>query len=160
MSDPVSYRFLSTWPVAASPEAAYAALYEVEDYPKWWPEVREARKINDNCLWMRTRATLPYDLTFTLNREVADTEKGLLVARLEGDLEGRIVWTIVPTSTGSLITFDERVVTNLELLNRFAPVARPAFIANHALMMRSGHSGLRVFLAGYRLGASKAGSSR
>jgi hypothetical protein len=31
-------------------------------------------------------------------------------------------------------------------------VARPAFVANHALMMRHGRRGLRAYLAGLRRG--------
>ena len=48
--------------------------------------------------------------------------------------------------------FDEHVVTNKGLLDRLAVVARPAFKANHTLMMRHGEAGLRTFLAGYRMG--------
>jgi hypothetical protein len=137
--------------VDAPPRAAYAALYEVVDYPKWWPEVKEARKIDDDHLWMRTRALLPYDLAFMLIRATADAAAGILEARLEGDLEGHIRWTITPTTDGSLITFDEEVITCKPLLVRLALIARPAFVANHALMMRRGHDGLRAYLAGYML---------
>ncbi|MGH2500610.1 MAG: SRPBCC family protein [Candidatus Limnocylindria bacterium] len=155
---PQRYHFLTRWPVEASPAAAYAALYEVVEYPRWWPEVKEARKIDEDHLRLRTRALLPYDLAFTLIRQLADPRRGILEARLEGDLAGTIRWSIVPTDGGSLITFDERVITQKELLDRLAPIARPAFIANHALMMRHGHAGLRAFLAGYELGRAQAAS--
>jgi hypothetical protein len=151
------YHFVSRWRVNESADAAYAVLYEVSDYPRWWPEVKEARQVEEDRLHLRTRSLLPYDITFTLVREIADPRAHVLQARVTGDLEGAIRWTIAPQERGTLILWDQRVTANKALLKRFAPVARPAFIANHALMMRHGHAGLRVFLAGYRLGRSQAG---
>ena len=151
-----AYRFVSRWPVEASADAAYAVLYEVVEYPRWWPEVKEAIKLDDERIYMRTRSVLPYDLAFTLVREIAEPRRHILQARLTGDLVGRIRWSITPQERGTLVMWDQRVTTNKPLLDRFAPVARPAFVANHALMMRHGHAGLKVFLAGYRLGAHQA----
>jgi hypothetical protein len=39
-----------------------------------------------------------------------------------------------------------------------APVARPGFKANHAIMMRHGEAGLRTFMAGYARGAAATGA--
>ncbi|MGI8806288.1 MAG: hypothetical protein ACR2KK_00255 [Acidimicrobiales bacterium] len=44
------------------------------------------------------------------------------------------------------------MVTHRRLLNVLAPAARPAFVANHALMMRHGRAGLANFMAGFSLG--------
>jgi hypothetical protein len=52
---------------------------------------------------------------------------------------------------GCRITFNEDVVTTKAALNRLAPIVRPAYRANHALMMAHGRTGLRTFLAGYAL---------
>jgi hypothetical protein len=146
-----AYHFVSRWTVDAPADAAYAAIYEVVVYPTWWPEVKEARKRDEDHLWMRTRSILPYDLAFDLERTIADPRARILEARLSGDLEGIIRWTIVPLGDGCLITFDEDVMTNKATLNRLAPVVRPAYAANHALMMAHGQAGLRTFLAGYAL---------
>lgn len=145
------YHFVSRWTVDAPAAAAYAAVYEVVRYPAWWPEVKEAKQLDEGHLWMRTRSVLPYDLTFALERTIADRGAGILEATLTGDLEGVIRWTIAPTDSGCLITFDEDVVTNKATLNALAPLVRPAFRANHALMMAHGQAGLRTFLAGYAL---------
>lgn len=150
------YHFVSHWTVDAPPSAAYAAIYEVVRYPAWWPEVKEARKLDEDHLWMRTRSILPYDLAFELERTIADPGAGVLEARLTGDLEGVIRWTIEGTRDGCRITFDEDVVTNKATLNRLAPIVRPAYVANHALMMAHGQSGLRTFLAGYALARREA----
>ena len=150
------YHFVSRWTVDAPLDAVYAAIYEVVRYPAWWPEVKEARKLDEDHLWMRTRSVLPYDLAFDLERTTADRHAGILEARLTGDLEGVIRWTIEPADDGCLITFDEDVVTNKALLNRLAPIVRPAYAANHTLMMAHGQAGLRTFLAGYALARSVA----
>jgi hypothetical protein len=145
------YRFRSTWIFDAPPDDVYAALYEVVDYPAWWRQVRSARKIDDDHIYMRTRSFLPYELAFMLIRRIADRERGILEARLEGDLEGVIRWSIVPSERGTIVRWEQEVETRKPLLRRLAPIARPAFIANHALMMSSAQRGLRAFLAGYGL---------
>ena len=145
------YHFLSRWTVDAPADAVYDAIYEVVAYPSWWPEVKEARKLDEDHLWMRTRSVLPYDLAFELERTVADRGGGILEARLTGDLEGVIRWTIAAATDGCLITFDEDVITTKAILNRLAPIVRPAYAANHTLMMAHGQAGLRTFLAGYAL---------
>ena len=146
------YHFVSHWSVDAPRDAVYVAIYEVTAYPAWWPEVKEARKLDEQHLWMRTRSILPYDLAFELERTVAEPQAGILEARLTGDLEGVIRWSIDRVDDGCLITFDEQVTTNKAALNALAPIARPAFVANHALMMAHGQAGLRTFLAGFALG--------
>jgi len=155
--DPNAYRFVSVWPVGADPDSTYTALYEVVEYAQWWPEVREARRLDERRVRLRTRSLLPYDITFTLCRTITDPVERVLEASIDGDIEGSIRWTITPgpDGGGSSITWDQRVVARKRLLRLFAPLGRPAFRVNHALMMRSGRSGLRVFLAGYRLGTTR-----
>src|SRR5256885_4139946 len=97
------YHFVSRWTVDAPADAAYAAIYEVVAYPAWWPEVKEARKLDEDHLRMRTRSILPYDLAFELERTIADPQGGILEARLTGDLQGVIRWTIETVAGGCLI---------------------------------------------------------
>jgi hypothetical protein len=158
MSNPRArrYHFVSHWTVDAPADAAYAAIHEVVSYPAWWPEVKEARKLDEDHFWMRTRSFLPYDLAFDLDRTIADARAGILEARLAGDLEGVIRWSITAAANGSLITFDEDVATTKATLNRLAPIVRPAYVVNHALMMAHGQAGLRTFLAGYALARRRA----
>lgn len=150
------YHFVSRWTVDAPPDAAYAAIHEVDAYPEWWPEVRAVRRLEGERRWLRTRSLLPYDLAFTLDRTIVDPAAGILEARLAGDLEGRIRWTIGPTATGSLLVFDEDVVTTKPLLNRLAPLVRPAYAANHARMMAHGEAGLRTLLRADARGRERA----
>jgi hypothetical protein len=145
------HRFTSTWFVAGAPVDAYAALEALEDYPAWWPEVKEARELEENRFEVRCRSLLPYDLVFTSEQAVRDPDTKILEATLRGDLDGFSRWTIHASPGGSRLVFEEEVTANKRSLRALAPVARSAFRANHYLMMRHGERGLRTYLAGYRL---------
>jgi hypothetical protein len=146
------YVFRSTWRLDASPQDVTAALECLDDYPRWWPEVREARRIDDDTYELRCRSTLPYDLVFETRRAVHDVTGGVLEANMIGDLEGFSRWTITADGAGTIAVFDEDVITTKKLLRVLEPVARPGFRANHWSIMRHGEAGLRVYLAGLRRG--------
>jgi Polyketide cyclase / dehydrase and lipid transport len=150
LSDLRHYRFSSVWFVDARPEDAFDVLSDLGDYPKWWPEVREIWRIDDDTVEARARSLLPYDLRFTMRRGRQDRDAGVLQTDMTGELEGYSRFTISPAGHGSRLLFEEEVVTNKASLNRLAPIARPAFKWNHSLMMRHGLAGLRTYLAGYR----------
>jgi hypothetical protein len=149
--DPNFYRFRSEWRLVADPDDAYVALAEVTDYPSWWPEVVRAQPIASNACALTCRSWLPYDLAFVTRQRRRDPDARVLEAELLGDLEGFSRWTITASGRATIAVFDEEVVVNKELLRRLAPVARPVFQLNHALMMRHGERGLRTYLAGFRL---------
>lgn len=148
------YEFRNHWSVDASPDSAYRVLEALDRYPQWWPEIREVIQISDQAYEIRARSLLPYDLVFVTHEGRRDGVNRILEAKLTGDLEGFSRWTITPAAagTGTDLLFEEEVVTNKALLRRLAPIARPAFRANHALMMRHGERGLRTYLAGFELG--------
>ena len=145
-----SYRFRSIWTLGAPGSDVYRSLAHLVDYPLWWPEVKEVRPLRDDEYELRCRALLPYDLVFTTHQTRRDAEARVLEASLSGDLEGFSRWTIQEFPDGARATFEEEVVANKALLRRLDPLARPAFRANHRLMMHHGEQGLRTFLAGYR----------
>jgi ribosome-associated toxin RatA of RatAB toxin-antitoxin module len=148
MNNLVSYVFQSRWLVPAPTDECYDVLRDIEAYPQWWPEIKEVHMLDNDTASLRARSFLPYYLDFESSRSRDDREAGVLEARLSGDLDGFSRWTIVPTAEGSMIVFDEEVVTSKRLLNVLAPIARPAFKMNHTFMMRHGEAGLRTFLAG------------
>lgn len=153
MSNLASYVFQSRWLVPAPPDDCYAVLYDVESYPKWWPEVRDVHMLDKDRACFRVRSFLPYYLDFETTRSRDDREVGVLEARLSGDLDGFSRWTISETASGSMAVFDEEVVTTRRSLNLLAPIARPFFKLNHGFMMRHGEAGLRTFLSGLAWGA-------
>jgi Polyketide cyclase / dehydrase and lipid transport len=150
------YEFRNRWTVDASPDSAYVVLEALDRYPRWWPEVREVRKVSDQAYEVRARSLLPYDLIFVTHEGTRDPVNRVLEAKLTGDLEGFSRWTITPapSGAGADLLFEEDVVTNRALLRRLAPIARPAFRANHALMMRHGERGFRTYLAGFEHGTT------
>lgn len=146
------YRFRSVWNMTAPPGDVYRALVEIDDYPSWWQEVRTVEPVSADMWQLRCRSILPYDLNFSSRQSRRDRAAGILEARLDGDLEGFSRWTITPSAGGTSAVFDEEVVANKPLLRRLAVIARPAFTANHRLMMMHGRRGLAAYLAGMRLG--------
>jgi hypothetical protein len=76
-------------------------------------------------------------------------------ARLSGDMEGTVRWTVTEEDGGCRLVYDQEVTTHKRLLNVMAPIARPGFKANHAVMMRHGEAGLRTYMAGYARGSAR-----
>jgi hypothetical protein len=148
-----TYRFHNTWQVDAAPCDVYEALRVVDDYPVWWPQVRCADWVDDATYDMVVRSLLPYDLSFRSTRSHEDPTARVLQAAVSGDLDGFCRWTATASDGGTLLMFEEEVVARKALLRRLAVVARPAFMANHAVMMRAGCKGLRAYLAFRRSGA-------
>jgi hypothetical protein len=146
------YRFRTQWDLNAPPADVFEALAELTDYPNWWPEVRTVTRLTGDEFQLRCRSLLPYDLNFVSRPVRRDRDDGLLEAHLAGDLDGFSRWTITGAGTGTVAVFEEEVVANKALLRRLALIARPAFQANHVVMMRHGRRGLRTYLAGMRLG--------
>ena len=146
------YAFRSEWPLDAPVADVYLALSDLVDYPRWWPEVKTVHQVSDDTSRLVVRSLLPYELAFSSRQTQKDPVARVLEAALEGDLAGFSRWTITPAGAGTLAVFEEEVTAEKALLRRLGHVARPAFEANHALMMRHGKKGLRTFLAGIRLG--------
>lgn len=146
------YRFHSEWHLDAPSDDVFRALAEVDDYPAWWPEVREVREVGADARRLTCRSVLPYDLEFTIRQTVREEQNGLLEAALDGDLQGYSRWTLTASPNGTLAVFEEEVTANKRLLRRLAGIARPAFTINHRLMMNHGRRGLAAYLAGMRLG--------
>ncbi|WP_432134437.1 MULTISPECIES: SRPBCC family protein [unclassified Streptomyces] len=141
------YRFLSRWSLPAPAATVYSALERAEDYPRWWPQVREVSRLDDTAGILRIRSLLPYDLTFTARRTRRDPAAGVLEVALSGDIDGWARWTVTPRATGTLARYEQVVDVHKPLLRRLAVPGRPLFRANHRLMMRAGRRGLTAHLA-------------
>ncbi|WP_037860077.1 SRPBCC family protein [Streptomyces sp. NRRL S-340] len=142
------YRFRSLWPLPAPPAAVYGALERIEDYPRWWRQVREVRRTDATTGVVRIRSLLPYDMTFTAREVRRDPAAGVLEVAMSGDIDGWARWTLTARGAGTLARYDQVVDVNKPLLRRLAVPGRPVFRLNHRLMMRSGRRGLAA-----RLGA-------
>jgi uncharacterized protein YndB with AHSA1/START domain len=142
-----AYVFQSRWRLPASARRVYDVLADVESYPTWWPQVRAARRIDDESGELTCRSLLPYDLVFLMRQEVRDPDGLVLRAQLSGDLNGTSQWTITPDGDGSAhAVFDEHVSVGSGLVHAAGRLFRPALRFNHDLMMRAGEKGLRNHL--------------
>ncbi|WP_369239381.1 SRPBCC family protein [Streptomyces sp. R21] len=140
------YRFRSLWVLPAPPADVYAALEQADDYPRWWPQVREVRRIDDRSGDVRIRSLLPYDITFTAREVRRDPAAGVLEIAMTGDLDGWARWTVTADGPVTHARYDQEVEVTKPLMRRLAVPGRPVFRANHALMMRAGRRGLRAYL--------------
>ncbi|MEU2243323.1 SRPBCC family protein [Streptomyces sp. NPDC018338] len=140
------YRFRSVWRLAAPPDAVYAVLERAEDYPRWWPQVREAVPLDDTTGTARFRSLLPYDLVVTARALRRDPVARVLEVGLGGDLEGWVRWTLAEEGAGTRVVYEQEVEVHARLLRLLAVPGRPVFRANHALMMRGGRRGLAAHL--------------
>ncbi|MFE5834294.1 SRPBCC family protein [Streptomyces sp. NPDC056508] len=140
------YRFRRVWRLAAPPDAVYAVLERAEDYPRWWPQVREVVPRDETSGTARFRSLLPYDLVLTVRALRRDPAARVLEVGLGGDLEGRARWTLTPEGTGTRVLYEQEVEVRARLLRALAVPGRLVFRANHALMMRGGRRGLAAHL--------------
>ncbi|MFE9705739.1 SRPBCC family protein [Streptomyces sp. NPDC005930] len=141
------YRFRSLWPLPVPAAEVYRALERIEDYPRWWPQVREVTRLDDTSGVLRFRSFLPYELTATVREGRRDPAAGVLEVVMDGDMEGWARWTVAPRGSGTLVRYDQEVVVRKPLLRRLAVPGRPVFRANHRVMMRAGRRGLAAHLA-------------
>jgi hypothetical protein len=143
------YRFRSLWSVPATTTRVFDALVDLANYPAWWPDIRAVNRIDDDTAEVVCRSVLPYALTFRLHRAVEDARARRMRVDMTGDLEGFVQGIVAEhRSAGAVLAISQQVVLRKPLLRTFAPVARPLFRANHALMMRRGQRGFRAYLTG------------
>ncbi|OII60014.1 polyketide cyclase [Streptomyces sp. CC53] len=142
------YRFRSVWTLPAAPDTVHAILAAPEDYPRWWPPVRDVAVHGDTAT-ARVRSVLPYTLTvhLSLTERRRDGPARVLEAALTGDLEGWARWTLTPRrGHRTRAVYEQDVHARAPLLRRLALPGRPLFRANHAWMMRAGRRGLTARL--------------
>ena len=142
------YRFVSVWDVSAPPVVVYGILECAEEYPLWWPQIREVATVDDATGTMRIRSFLPYDLVMTVRESRRDPAAGVLEVTLGGDLDGWARWTVTAHGTGTRATYEQEVEVRRTLMRLLALPGRAVFRANHALMMRAGRRGRVARLEG------------
>src|SRR5262245_25983087 len=110
------YRFRSQWDIDAPPDAVYAVLQRAEAYPEWWPQVREAARVDDRTGTARIRSLIPYDLLITLRETHRDDAARLLETEISGDLVGWARWTVTARGAGARAVFEQDVDAHKPLL--------------------------------------------
>jgi hypothetical protein len=146
------YRLLTIWRIEAPLELVYAAIHDSLCWPDWWPGVKKVEQVAAGdadgiySVWRYAwRGRLPYRVAF----EVSATRIEKLVAiegTTRGDLEGVGRWHFSRQGTVSIVRCEWHVRSTRWWMNLIAPVARPIFIRNHALVMEQGGVGLARLL--------------
>lgn len=126
----------------------YAALADIEGYPRWWPQVRDVHRIDADTGRVRIRSLLPYALDLVLHRAVQDKPRGLLRVEIDGDLQGWCEWKVTADVAGARADFSQEVDIRATLLQRAPLAVQPLLRGNYAYLMRSGERGLGGLLAG------------
>ncbi len=144
------FQFRDVWVLDAPPGTVFDLLADVDGYPRWWPQIRSVRRIDDESGELVCRSVLPYDLHLTVRRDVQDRGSGLLRVLLDGDLVGRSGWLVDPapgSGAHSCRAEFTQQVTAPGVPGGGATILRPVLDWNHAVMMRAGVRGLRRYLA-------------
>jgi uncharacterized protein YndB with AHSA1/START domain len=156
-----AYSFTDEWLVPASPEAVYELLSRPRDYPSWWGEAfltgegdpgpaapgKRAR--------MLTRGRLPYRLRWELVCLEADAPRRL-VSRIDGDFEGRGIWTLTAEGASTRAVLEWQVDVRKPLVRHLTPILRPLFARNHRWAMQRGQAAITRALAGSRADGEQA----
>lgn len=146
------YRLLTTWRIVAPLELVYAAIRNSPCWPDWWSSVESVEQVAPgdangiDSVWRYSwRGRLPYRVAF----EVSATRIERLVAiegTTRGDLEGTGRWHFSRQGMVSVVRCEWHVRSTRWWMNLTAPVARPIFTRNHALVMEQGGEGLARLL--------------
>ena len=146
------YRLLTIWRIQAPLEAVYAAIQNSLRWPEWWPGAQrvEEAAIGDadglnNIRRYFWQGKFPYRVVF----QVRATRIEKLVAiegAAFGDLEGMGRWHFSRQGSVSIVRYEWHVRSTRWWMNFIAPLARPMFIGNHALLMGQGGEGLARML--------------
>lgn len=141
------FHFDDRWTVDAEPEAVWAVLEKVDDWPKWWPGLSRAHR-TDEPLSVGSRATIlvrtpigvPLEFVIEASRVKAPN---LIEFRADGDLRGQGLWTLTDHEGTSQIDSLWCVTTKRTGIRLLRPLAG----LMHAIVMRFGERGLNSRMA-------------
>ena len=152
------YELVSHWHFAAPIERLWAALYAVEDWPKWWKyvlTVQELARGDANGVGAVRRYTwgsrLPYNLSFAMRTTLVQAPR-VLEGVAQGELNGTGRWTLCSEGATTRVRYDWQVLTSRAWMNALAPILAPMFRWNHGEVMAEGARGLARYLGVQQLG--------
>jgi uncharacterized protein YndB with AHSA1/START domain len=143
------YVFIDEWDVRAPQEAVFEALADARTYPAWWRPVYLA--VDADCppsvgcvSYHEFKGRLPYHLK-TRSEIIRLEPPREFEVRVEGDLNGRGIWTLAPVGDGVHVRFDWRVLADRPLLRYLTPLLRPLFRWNHNWSIKRAIEGLEPY---------------
>lgn len=141
---------VSHWHIAAPVERVWAALADIDTWPRWWPGVRAVRTLVPagadglgGRRLVRWATRLRGDIEIELEAvELLRHER--IRGRCSGALRGEGLWLLHAEGTCTALT----CVWRLELGGPWMRWLAPLLRWNHEVLMRAGGDGLARHLAG------------
>lgn len=147
------YQFVSTWRLAAPVTTVYEALARPDGWQAGWRWFAHTEPLTTGDAYgvggrLRcvVRSPLPYSLAFEIERVAAEPPT-TLTERVTGDLEGEGRWEFAESGGQTVVWHTWTVRTTKPWMNALAPVAWPAFVWAHHVVMRDGARALSTGLA-------------
>lgn len=147
-----SFSFVTTWKVDAPIDRVWNAVVDAKRYPEWWKYVARVEQISpgdERGVGAVGRLNWKTALGFTLSFETRSTRvepPHVLEAASTGELEGTGRWELSEDAEGTTVRYEWNVRSTKPWLNLLAPLARPAFVWNHDVMMTEGGEALARLL--------------
>ena len=142
------YVFVTLWRVAGNVDRVYRVLVDIENYPRWWPEVylqveplTPLEKTIGDRVRLLTRGKLPYKIRWQSEIVQANPPRGFMI-RAAGDFDGRGNWALKQEGSDVVLTFDWRLRVQKRLIRSLSWVFKPLFRWNHRWAMARGREGL------------------
>ena len=147
------YRFLTTWLLECERERVWEAIYESEEWPRWWRGVKVAERLaegDEHGIGQRGRYVWRSRIPYAVEFEIVTTRverPHLLEGAASGGLEGVGRWRLFEQhGPVTAVLYEWNVHTTERWMNVIAPLARPVFEWNHDWVMRNGGVGLADLL--------------
>ncbi|HHY48630.1 MAG TPA: hypothetical protein GYA10_02645 [Alphaproteobacteria bacterium] len=146
------FDLVSHWYLPAPLDRVWAEIAAPEQWPAWWRAVKRVELLREGDaagIGAVRRLTWSTALPYTI---VIDTEttrivpNRLIEGRATGELNGGGLWTLAPVAEGTHVRYDWQVELQLSWQRALAPVLRPVFAWNHAVVMGWGEAGIRTRL--------------
>lgn len=149
MSNGSRYDFVTEWDIDAPVAQFWDALFDPEQWPRWWRGVERVETLRppDDVLGRGAirrytwKSKLPYRLTFTMETTKVELHQRI-EGRATGELEGFGCWQFTSNGASTHVRYDWQVVAKKWWMIWLAPVARPLFEWNHDAVMEWGRKGL------------------
>lgn len=153
MLSPTRFVLISRWRLHCPASQVWALLTQLEDWPRWWPHVREVqilRRVAPGKTGTHARLGWQTALGYQLTIEVLNTRTerhpdghGEIEGQSTGDLRGHGLWLIDPVSAQVVdVTYRYQVELTRPWMRRLAPLLRGLFAWNHFTVMRAGAMGM------------------
>lgn len=150
---PDHFVLISRWRLHCPASQVWALLTQLEDWPRWWPHVREVkilRRVAPGETGTHARLAWQTALGYQLVIEVRNTRTerdpdghGEIEGQSTGDLRGHGLWLIDPVSAQAVdVTYRYQVELTRPWMRRLAPLLRGLFAWNHFTVMRAGAEGM------------------